>query len=197
MSHARIGLLVGLGALAPIAAADVFEYKFLLTGCAEVPSVDTDATGTVLVVVDTDTGEVKVEGEYNDLQGEATAAHIHSPASKDETAGISLALVVSGGNSGTVTGSGVVNDVILGHILDGLAYINVHSTKNAPGEIRGQIVPFCPGDHNCDGVKNILDFVDFQANWVAEDCSADANGDNAFNILDFVAFQGLFQQDCN
>jgi hypothetical protein len=192
-----MGLMLTLSALAPIAAADVFEYKFILTGCAEVPPIDTDATGTALVVIDTDTGEVTVEGEFSGLLGDVTAAHIHSPATKDETAGISFGLQVDGDTSGTISGTGIINDVILGHILDGLAYVNVHSTENASGEIRGQIMPFCPGDHNCDGVKNILDFVDFQSDWVDNDCSADANDDGNFDILDFVAFQGLFQQPCD
>ena len=41
---------------------------------------------------------------------------------------------------GTLTGSGTLDDAGLAGLLDGLAYINVHTMDNGPGEIRGQIV---------------------------------------------------------
>lgn len=47
-------------------------------------------------------------------------------------------------------------------------------------------------DFNNDGVKNIFDFLAFQAAVIEGDPRADINGDCVINIFDFLAFQGLF-----
>jgi hypothetical protein len=54
----------------------------------------------------------------------------------------------------------------------------------------------CPADFNGDGALNILDFVAFQAAFVAMDPGADCTGEGIFNVLDFVCFQGAFVEGC-
>ena len=54
----------------------------------------------------------------------------------------------------------------------------------------------CAGDFNGDGVKNILDFVAFQAGWLNGDEAADCDANGLFNILDFVCFQSAFGEPC-
>jgi len=81
-----------------------------------------------------------------------------------------------------------------------VVYFATRFTSNAyPGAVYAVRVleaGGCPADFNGDGALNILDFVDFQDAFTAQDPSADCNGDGALNILDFVCFQGLFQAGC-
>ena len=54
----------------------------------------------------------------------------------------------------------------------------------------------CPADFNGDGNLNILDFVDFQLAWTAQDEAGDCDANGSYNILDFVCFQVLFAGGC-
>ena len=60
----------------------------------------------------------------------------------------------------------------------------------------GVIENICSADFNNDGAQNILDFVSFQAAFVAGDLRADCDGDYQFSILDFVCYQGVFASGC-
>ncbi|MDB6035457.1 MAG: hypothetical protein JWM16_5795 [Verrucomicrobiales bacterium] len=82
---------------------------------------------------------------YRNLTGPATLAHIHGPASAFAATGVLVDLVplnggsfgVSGGLAGTVT----LTPQQLAYVIDGLTYLNVHTSVNGSGEIRGQILP--------------------------------------------------------
>lgn len=194
MFRTLAGAAVALGAGA---SADVVEYTFTLTGCKENPPVLTTGHGTATVVLDTDTGEVTINGSYETMSSDVVAAHIHGLADADQNGGVVLGLQHDGGTEGTISGTGVLSDLHVQGMLDGLTYINVHTVNNGPGEIRGQIVAECLGDFDKDGAKNILDFVAFQAAFLANACEADVNHDGATNILDFVAFQANFEIPCD
>ena len=56
--------------------------------------------------------------------------------------------------------------------------------------------PGCYPDCNADGTLNILDFVCFQAAFLAGEIEADCNHDCAYSILDFVCFQERFLAGC-
>lgn len=58
------------------------------------------------------------------------------------------------------------------------------------------ILSRCEADVNEDMKVDILDFVQFQLDWQAQDPDADINSDGVFNILDFVTFQLIFQEGC-
>lgn len=67
-------------------------------------------------------------------------AHIHAPATKEENASI----IVDFENFGSITtspiiGETLISDQLLLEIIDGLAYVNIHTQRNPAGEIRGQI----------------------------------------------------------
>jgi len=82
---------------------------------------------------------------YEGLSGTATAAHIHGPATVDQPAGILVNLEPFKGPGFGVAGSFVgritLEPGVLAAVVDGLTYVNVHTAANAPGEIRGQILP--------------------------------------------------------
>lgn len=131
--------LVAAGAGA--AQASIKVYNFALEGVQEVPAVNTTAFGSATVTLDTVSGAVSVNATYNGLLGTVTASHIHGLAGPGVNAGVIVTLSPSGGTTGTVTGNGVLNATQIQGMLDGLCYVNVHSTFKPGGEIRGQVVP--------------------------------------------------------
>ena len=131
------------------------NFSATLTGDAERPDpVSTAATGSdgLTATITGGTGgavtitySVTVDG----LSGGASAAHIHGPATVDAAADIIVPLTVTGtGTSGAIiTGSftttgnpNVSMDSLLVLMRNGNSYVNVHTTQNPGGEIRGQII---------------------------------------------------------
>jgi uncharacterized protein (TIGR03118 family) len=110
-----------------------------LNGAAEVPPVATTATGTgSLTLVGS---QLYYDISYSGLQGPATAAHIHGPADPTVPGGVIIPLNTPSGNSGNISGSVSLTPTNMAYLLAGLTYINIHSTSNLNGEIRGQIYP--------------------------------------------------------
>tara|TARA_R110000787_G_scaffold84079_15_gene180494 strand:- start:605 stop:1114 length:510 start_codon:yes stop_codon:yes gene_type:complete len=81
-----------------------------------------------------------------------TSAHIHGPATADETGGVRVTLfsgpttgdVVGVLAAGTITRSGLGSaafDLLLADMKADLTYLNVHTSANPAGEVRGQISP--------------------------------------------------------
>lgn len=129
------------------------EFSATLTGAAERPDpVTTDATGTAQFELDG--GVVSFAINVAGITG-VTAAHIHGPASVNDPAGVIVTLFVGpAGGTGAVdgvleTGSfsntdvAVRDDISMDSLLvlmrNGQSYVNVHTTANPAGEIRGQI----------------------------------------------------------
>ncbi len=123
-------------------------FTAALSGAGEVPPVVTTATGTVTATLQGNT--LTITGSYSGLSGPATAAHIHGPASTTQTAGVLVQLTVTEGStpgSGTIsgestelTGQGLTTQFVRNDLEAGLYYINVHTTANPAGEIRGQLL---------------------------------------------------------
>ncbi|HWW03514.1 MAG TPA: TIGR03118 family protein [Candidatus Acidoferrum sp.] len=110
-----------------------------LNGASEVPAVNTPATATgSLTLVG---NELYYDISYSGLQGPATASHIHGPADPTLPAGVIIPLNTPTGTSGNISGTVFVNPTNMAYLLAGLTYINIHTTSNASGEIRGQIYP--------------------------------------------------------
>ena len=107
---------------------------------------------------------VFVGGTFAGLTTPATAAHIHGPAAPGQNAAVILPLTATAGTSGTITGTGTLSSANATNLLNGLTYVNVHTSTFPGGEIRGQIYARVPGDLNCD---NHVDFGDINAFVVA------------------------------
>lgn len=115
------------------------SFKATLTGGAERPNpVVTSATGS---------GQLTLIGNqliyniaYSGLTAAATAAHIHGPAGVDAAAGVLVGFPNVSGTSGTLSGVLTLNDATLAAVLAGQAYVNIHTSANPGGELRGQIV---------------------------------------------------------
>lgn len=76
----------------------------------------------------------------SDPSSPITGAHIHSPATKNENAPIIVNLE-SFGNifESPIVGKTIIADQLITSMLDGLAYLNIHTQLFPTGEIRGQI----------------------------------------------------------
>jgi len=122
------------GLLSP-AAAEQMMFHADLTGSAQVPPVDTAATGTADVTVDSDAMTVTWTVTAEGLSGDPVAAHFHGPASPEETAPPVIDMSES-----SMQGSADITPEQMQMIQDGQTYINIHTEANPDGEIRGQVL---------------------------------------------------------
>lgn len=131
---------LALGALsAAPALAETKTFRADLSGASVVPPVESQATGSADVTIDTEaktvTWTVTVEG----LSGDATAAHIHGPAAEGENAAPAIDM-----SAAIMEGSGEITDEQIADLEAGNYYVNVHTEANPDGEIRGQLTAAAP-----------------------------------------------------
>lgn len=73
---------------------------------------------------------------FSHLTGPATAAHIHT-GKKGVAGGVIVPLC--GPCKSPASGTATVTSAVVKELQAGTTYVNVHTTKNANGEIRGQV----------------------------------------------------------
>jgi hypothetical protein len=145
-----------LSAGAASAAAETFTLTANLTGSEETPApgLNTGAFGKATVIVDTGARTISYRVDVFNLPSGVTASHIH--VGGVGTAGpviVNFAPPISASNdfayAGTVPEAQWVlraeqgirsGDDVIQAILGGNTYVNVHSTVNAAGEVRGRLV---------------------------------------------------------
>jgi len=103
------------------------------------PPVGGSGTGTATVVVDATTRAVTVSGTYTGLSSNQTLAHIHI-GNFGTPGGVIVTLSGTGGTSGTFSGGGTFTVSQFNSFKAGGLYLNLHTTANGGGELRGQIV---------------------------------------------------------
>jgi hypothetical protein len=151
---------------ASTAFASQIMYVADLSGALEEPPTGSPATGFAEVTVDTVANSLSVSVSFSGLLGTSTASHIHCCTTAPDTgnAGVATQLpyfpgfpigVTSGTYSGTfdltlassynpafVTAEGSVaaaETALLDGLATGESYLNVHSTVDPGGEIRGYL----------------------------------------------------------
>ncbi len=116
-----------------------------LSGEAEVPPVETSATGTVEATLDgfTFTLSGSFEGlESNLLELAGSPAHIHdAPAGENGPVVFLIEVDSSDERSGTLSLETPLNDFELAAFLAGRFYVNIHTEGNPGGELRAQLEP--------------------------------------------------------
>jgi hypothetical protein len=160
---AAVVSIAGLTMLACGDDDDDREFAASLTAAAEVPTPtgSPTATGSAQITLDEDSILHVVVTVNGQLTSNVSLAHIHGPAAPGATANIvldfvpSMSAVISAGtrtgrivdvsydlNTQPVAAGGVLripaNDLI-NMLSAGTAYVNVHTTTNGAGEIRGQV----------------------------------------------------------
>ncbi len=130
----------------------VANYVAHLSGEEEVPSVDTKATGQVKLQLSRDESELHFKLIVANIEN-VFASHIHmAPAGVNGPVVVGLygGPVLDRANGvlaeGTITSSDLTGPLagmslsdLVTAINEGNTYVNVHTTQNPPGEIRGQI----------------------------------------------------------
>lgn len=130
------------------------SFSAKLSADQEVPPTSGDAFGMAKFKRNTD-GSVDFKLEGHKLSGPVVGAHIHAPALPGSNAGV-VATLCGGGPapvpvstcsttekgklkvSGTIP-TGSLTTAELAFVLSGEAYVNVHTSANPGGEMRGQI----------------------------------------------------------
>jgi hypothetical protein len=112
------------------APARFLTYRATLSGLNEVPPVTTTARGAAYFTIDTRTNELTFKVSTEGIT--PTAMHIHTG-----TAGVNGGVAFSLAPTGTVTLNAAQFDALNSQGF----YVNVHSTANPGGELRGQINP--------------------------------------------------------
>lgn len=120
--------------VAPAARAEMMEFSADLTAAAQVPPVDSTATGSAAITVDTVASTISWTVTADGLTGEPTAAHIHGPAGPTENAPPTIDM-----SSAIMEGSADITEAQLADLQAGNTYVNVHTAEFPDGEIRGQV----------------------------------------------------------
>jgi aconitase B len=124
------------GLLASTSAfAEVLAFKAALDGASQSPKVDTKATGTADIKVDTVAKTITWTIKSKDLTGPVTAAHFHGPAAVGANAPPEIDISKS-----VDAGTAPITDAELADLKAGKIYVNLHTAKFPDGEIRGQVV---------------------------------------------------------
>ncbi len=128
------------GVIAGPASAATVTYTADLKAASESPANSSQGTGDVIATLDTVSNKLSWTVTYSALSGPATAAHFHGPA----MAGANAAPVVpvaAAGLASPMKGEATLTAAQAKELADGKWYFNIHTAANAPGEIRGQMMP--------------------------------------------------------
>ncbi len=110
-----------------------------LNGANERPNpVVTTATGLGLLTLIGN--QLSYTITYSGLSTPATGGHIHGPAGTNTSADVLQPFPGVTGTSGVVAGTLILPVSQLTNVIDGMTYINLHTTNHPGGEIRGQVL---------------------------------------------------------
>jgi hypothetical protein len=146
-----IGLaLLVAGLLLPGAVnGQTAQYSAQLNGASEVPATNSTATGTFTATLNESAKTLQWSLNVPAITN-ATAAHIHAGAA-GANGGVVVTLFSSTSPAGSISTSGTAGandlagpfagnwDGFVAALKSGGLYINVHTSANANGEIRGQV----------------------------------------------------------
>ena len=127
------------------ANAAILNFTANIEGAQEVAPVVTPATGLGVFTLDTDTNEFSWSITIEDylLTGGQTGAHIHE-AAIGTNGGVKINLNSDPGAIVAIDflkyGSKIISAANASALLAEEWYVNVHTTTNGGGEIRGQII---------------------------------------------------------
>jgi hypothetical protein len=136
---------VACGSDDPVTPKDP-TYVATLNGAGEFPAKNVAGTGTATIVKTNGTYTYTIT--YTGMTGTLTGGHIHGPAAPGVNTGVIVPFPNATGApaSGTLTGTftstntvNISNDSLDVLMRTGNAYVNLHTSANTGGEIRGQL----------------------------------------------------------
>ena len=131
------GALAFIAGCAPMAptSGTMSTQTYALSGSFEVPPVTTTATGSATVTVNPDR-TVKATVTVNSMT--ATASHIHEGAA-GTNGPVIVPFTKTGDNTFGPAADAKLTEAQYTAYKAGNLYVNVHSAKNAGGEVRAQL----------------------------------------------------------
>jgi hypothetical protein len=122
------------------ASAATVNFEINLDGLQETPPLATPGYGLGSLSLNDTTGDYTLSGNFYDLIGTTTGAHIHGPGTFGVPAGIITPITFDVGvSTGTFSGAGTFTAPQMADLISELYYVNIHTTLFSGGEIRGQI----------------------------------------------------------
>ncbi len=116
-------------------------FTALLAGAYEVPPVATTGVGAIYFTFNPATNGMSYTGQVAGLSSNVTNAHIHTGAVGVAGPPIISLTYITTTNGAVFSGSlNMTETVALNTYLAGGLYVNVHTTNNSGGEVRGQIM---------------------------------------------------------
>jgi hypothetical protein len=133
-----IGLAVPFNASANFTSNLLFAAK--LTGDQETPAVTTPGYGVASFTLNATRDTLCISVTVRDLSSTITGAHIHQGSyGLPGPVIFDLTQYINGNRITAMLAGGMINPQIIGAMIARQFYINVHTTNNVDGEIRGQI----------------------------------------------------------
>lgn len=131
-----IGLILGTVSRCD---AEVFDLLALMDGQQADAGAGTGSlgTGTGIVTYDDSNMQLDWNVSWSGLTGTPTLMHFHGPANPDQNAGVQVGIGVA---TNPVIGSAMITAAQASDLLNGLWYLNLHTTEVSGGEIRGQVL---------------------------------------------------------
>lgn len=125
----------------PAPVTDEVTVTPTLSGAERVPPIAGNGSGVSSFTVDKLSGAISGSVTASNLSAPITVAHIHTGEAGIE-GGVALALEAgSDANTFIVPAGSVLDNEQLADFLAGNLYVNVHTSTNPSGEIRGQLLP--------------------------------------------------------
>jgi hypothetical protein len=126
-----------LPAPATPAATELLTFGAQLSGSAEVPPLQNQASGTLEATLEPGSLLLSWTLNHSGLSGPITGAHFHGPASAGQNA--SVVLPISGAADSPSSGSVTLSAAQAAELRAGNWYLNLHTAAHPDGEIRGQV----------------------------------------------------------
>ncbi len=141
-----LALMAALMLAAPPAYAIPIHLFTALSGANEVPVVPSPGTGQALVTLDAAANTLLLNVTFSGLLANTSMAHIHCCAPLGVNAGVATTVPAFPGFPLGVTSGSYLQTLDLtaagsyiAGLLAGNTYLNIHTTANPGGEIRGQL----------------------------------------------------------
>jgi hypothetical protein len=119
--------------------AQVYTVSSSMNGANEVPSVESEGSGTLTGTYDASLNEITLSVTYVNLNSGLTASHLHKAATGLNGGDIISLNPSTGSNSGSISGTFTIQEIDEADLIAGNVYVNLHSTTSPGGEIRGQL----------------------------------------------------------
>ncbi len=133
----KIYLFILLLALCFTFSASATTYNLSSTLDGAQAGTASPATGSMSGTYDDVSNQLSYTITYTNLQGSISAMHFHGDAAAGANAGVKMGITTG---ASPISATATVAEADEPGVLNGLWYINIHTSTNGGGEIRGQVM---------------------------------------------------------